>query len=440
MLKRLSTACAILLATSIVACAAPKTKSFSRQADPVIIKGEKLTPLLGKPIANIRLYASNGKSMTPIPFQIDERNDDGSLVFPFGPKPSADSDNGLLDKNDELVFMAMDLGPGAAKKKIFPAGWSKAVEIKVSDPLNGSSAFAAAFYFSNPPKRSPVDYVSISSDGNRVDARNFFMTFSKDAPIGFDSLGITPAGGGNGKSSVDKLKIRVKTVLRLMKNPIHKSENDFESEMVAFIDGPVRVVRRTINKMMIIWKIASPGSAIDNVFYYNAFEFPTEVMVPFDIGMLASEFRFRISTDGNENQMGKIFLNEKNPVGVTLDGRMSDREKNLDLSPYKWSVVYGTEKGNTGAWINRLEFLDDIEAVPRLYYADDIRAAEAPENVPGQFGAMGYDVAKMETVKKGSWRITSFMYNKPTYKPGDEKEFLNILDHPLKSTARDAGR
>lgn len=402
-----------------------------RQWDPVVVSGEKLSALSGKSINNIRVYSFRDGKAAPIPFQIDERDEEGSLVFPLGPKPTSDTDNGLFDKNDELIFMSMDSG-GKAEATSFPAGYSHVVEISVTDPLNASRSVVYALYYEkNPPERSAVDYVSISSDGSRVEARNFLMSFSDEAPIGFDSLAITPAGGGNGKNSVDSLKIRVKTVLRFMKVPINKSEADFESELVAFVDGPVRVVRRTLNRMVIFWKIATPNSVIDNVFYFNSFEFPTEIFVPFDIGLLASEFRFRISTDGNENQNGKIFINEHNPGGVVLDGKMTEKEQKLNISPYKWSVVYSNEEGNTGAWINRLDYDANLEAVPSLYYVDDIKAEEPPENIPGQFGAMGYDVGKMETVKKGIWRITSRMYNKPKYFSGDEKLFLNILDHPL---------
>ena len=73
--------------------------------------------------------------------------------------------------------------------------------------------------------------------------------------------------------------------------------------------GSVRVIRRTNNKMFFFWKIATPGTVVDNIFYYYSFEFPTIVQIPFDIGALAKYFRFRVSVDGNENQRGKKFIN-----------------------------------------------------------------------------------------------------------------------------------
>lgn len=423
-----------MVLVAVAARAAAVEKGIERTADPVIIAGAELDTLTGRHKDNIRVYALKEGSLRPVPFQVDERGPDGDLVFPYGSQKGRDTDDGVFDGNDELVVMISDFG-GRATPDVFPADRAATAEITATDPISSARAWLYAFAFDNPPPRSDTDYVSISPDAATVTARNYRMTFGDEAPIGFDSLAITPAGGGNGLNSVDRLKIRVKTVVRLVNITIEKSETDFSSDLLAFIDGPVRVIRRTNNTMNIFWKIESPGSIIDNIFYRDSFEFPTEVKIPFDIGLLAESFQFRVITDGNENQRGKVFVNEHNRDGVVLDGRMSDAEKELDLSPYKWSVVYGTEEGRRGAWINRLEFVSDLKAVPSLYYMDDVTAAMPPENTPGQFGALGYDVGRMETVTRGVWRLTSIMYNCPRYAPGDEKRYLDILDHPIEITA-----
>jgi len=417
----------LLSALRANSCFASDAGTITRKSDPVIIPGKELKMFLGEKTGNLRLYSYTGGRLAPVPYQFDERGEEGEYIFPFGPEASRE-ETGLLDGNDELVFMARDLG---GRSKASPEGASSRAEIEIADPLTGGRAWVYLFSFEDPPPRSDIDYVSITPGGDRVEAENFVMGFSDEAPIGFDFLAIKPAGGGRGENTVDRLKVRVEMIVRMINLRIRKNESDFESRLVAFIDGPVRVIRRTENRMFFFWKIASPSTTVDNVFYYNTFIFPTRVNVPFDIGTLAEEFNFRVSTDGNENQDGMIFINEHNTEGTVLDGHMSEKEKTLDLSPYKWSVVYGTKEGNTGAWINRLEFDDGVDAVPGLYYMDDIEALEPPENDPGQFGALGYDVGNMETVKKGYWHIISYMYNTPEYHPGDEKEFLDIIDHPL---------
>ncbi|MDW7681634.1 MAG: hypothetical protein SCK70_13795, partial [bacterium] len=83
---------------------------INRKYEPVIIKGEVLSAFFGKEINKLYLfsYLAANHSWRMIPFQFDEVNTqvDDSIKY-FVP------DDGLLDENDELVFMAADLGDKA---------------------------------------------------------------------------------------------------------------------------------------------------------------------------------------------------------------------------------------------------------------------------------------------------------------------------------------
>ncbi|MFA6450700.1 MAG: hypothetical protein WCX65_14600 [bacterium] len=406
-------------------------KNLKRKSDPVIIAGQKIEPMTGVSPEKIRMYAagSNGV-LKPIPYQIDERDENGDLIFPFGPKKSKDS-NPDFDANDELVFMAKDAGARVARKA-WPKDALKGAGIEIEDPLDGSRAWAYAFAFDSPPARSDVVYASISKDSMKITTPNFSTQFCKEAPIAFCAIALTPAGGGDGQNYIDRLKVRVSVTPKLINVCIEKSENDFASELIAYINGPVRVIRRTNNKMMLFGRIPSPGSIVDNVYYYDQFIFPTVIDVPFDMATFLREMKFRVTTDHNRRAIGKRFVNSNNPKGVAIDGKMSPEEKNLNLDPYKWMIIHGTEPGKRGGWLNRIYYDEGIKAQPYLYYMDDAKALDPPETDPGQIGNIGYDIRYMETLTKGTWRLTSYMYNIPDYHPGAEKEFLNILDHPLK--------
>jgi hypothetical protein len=147
-----------------------------------------------------------------------------------------------------------------------------------------------------------------------------------------------------------------------------------------------------------------------------------------------SEPRFRVSTDSLCSIPGRVFLNEKNPDPVAIDGKMSEAEQKLDKSPYKWMIVAQTGP-NKGAWMNRLLYeKDKTPAVPMLYYVDDMANADAPEEEPGQCGDVGYSLENLEKVEKGVLRLTSVMYNIPDFKPSEIQKTLNILDRPVKVT------
>ncbi len=417
------------------AAQASSKKTLTRKSDPVVVTGELLEQLEGADIERIRVYAAGANGvLAPIPFQIDEREAGGSLVFPFGPKKTKDADP-AFDANDELIFMVKDTGCRVARAA-WPKAADKGAEIEVTDPLNGAKGWVYAFTFASPPPRSTVDYVSVSPTGFTVTTPYFVSKFCRDATISFCGIALTEAGGGDGKNYMDRLKVRAHAATKYVRIPIDKSENDFSSELLAYIDGPVRVIRRTNNKMFLFWKIPTPGSIVDNVYYFNSFIFPTEVDVPFDLAAMLEEVRFRVTTDHSSRAKGFRFINSNNPAGTTIDGKMDASEKSLKLDPYEWMLIRGTAPGRRGGWLNRLTYDPGVGAKPFLYYIDDEKAADAPESERGQLGNIGYDIRNMELLKKGVWRLTSYMYNVPDYRPGDEKEFLDILDNPVKITVR----
>ncbi len=429
---------AALLASVIPAtshAAKQPQQTFRRKSDPVIITGAQLKKLDGAKIATMRVYTSIGGKLAAVPYQVDERLPDGSYAFTSGKHRTEDTDQGRLDANDELVIMARDLGRRASRASLDRLRATARVEIAATDPLSGARAWAYVLTFKTPPRRSPRDYVTVSAAGNAISTPNYFVGFDPAIPIGFNRLGLTRAGGGDGRNTVDCLKIRATVSVKMANVDIQKTEADFTSELIAYIDGPVRAIRRTSNAMNLFWKFSTPSSIIDNIYYYDSFEFPTEVNVPFDVSAVLRDFRFRVSTDGNEAQRGKLFVNSNNRTPSVIDGVMSDAEKKLDLAPYNWSVIYG--KGAApGGWLNTLEFDKGLQVVPALYYVDDARATEEPENSPGQIGAAGYNLENLHTLKRGVWRLVSIMYNVPHYRPGAENEFINIRRHPLKVTVK----
>ena len=87
--------------------------AINRPQDPIIVTGANLSAHGGAPVNELVLYAYQAGAWTPIPFQIDERTNDitGTYVI---------SDDGLLDANDELVFMAADTGDSVNNNSNWP--------------------------------------------------------------------------------------------------------------------------------------------------------------------------------------------------------------------------------------------------------------------------------------------------------------------------------
>jgi hypothetical protein len=431
------TAAAAVLFVCVAAMSQPllaQQSTVKRAADPIIIKGRQAEKLIGKKISDLRLYSlQNAGALKPIPYQIDERGADGAFIF-AGMK---DKDNGALDGNDELVFMAKDAG-GKADKKLWPAKALAGVEIEITDPVDGGTAWAylLAFPPGKAPARSSVDYVKISRNNTFIDAETYQVGFSKKAPMVFDTLVIKKSGGGPGKDVLDRLKVRFhgETLLNIK---IDRNEEEFTSKTTGVLDGPVRVIRRTSNQMILIGNLPTPSSLSEQVYYNTWFVFPVIINVPLKLDVLLRNTRMCVTSE-SAFPPNTVFYNERNQKAVAIDGKMSAAEKALDHGTYGWQVVAGNAPPNTGAWLNRIMF--DKSKTPakiELFYVDDITKKAPPDEASGQIGNLGYMIKNIHKFGAGQHPITTYMYNLKSYKPGDEKPYLNILDKPLRARVTD---
>jgi len=103
--------------------------------------------------------------------------------------------------------------------------------------------------------------------------------------------------------------------------------------------------------------------------------------------------------------------------------------KKLDLSPWRWSVVSDDKLAFWSQYIAP----PGCPVEPQLYFNDDAKAIDELEYVPGELPGTGY------IFEKGWKKVENFPvefrlthYFTKAYKPGDEKEILNLRDNPLK--------
>lgn len=416
--------------------AGDKARSLVRESDAIIVKGRGGGPLAERPIAGIRVYAWRQGRLQPIPFQIDEKTKDGDFIFPNGKEKDPGEGDGKFNGNDELIIMSRDLGDPAEKPAGLISGYDKAAELTARDPVDGGAGYAYLFSFSGPaPARSSMYYVTINPATSRITALAYVLGFSKKAPMAMDELRVTPGGGGDNVDYCDRLKARLHCKIGGVS--IDKNEEDFTNEMTAWIEGPVRVVRRTRSRLILVWNIESPSAKLDNVYYYNSFSFPTEVYLPIDLGFIVSDATFRVSVDSPRLSGQRRYRNSLYPAGVIQDGKMSEEEKKLaaDPRPFTWSSTgtTGPDGKDHGAWFNRLLVQgDNPQWKPRVFYIDDANHADPPDQEFGSYGNGGYQISGLTSLSKGTYRLESVMYATPVFEPAMAPLFMRILDHPLK--------
>ena len=277
--------------------------SLTRQHAPVVITGSLLSNLAGSPLEEIFVYAYQGTTPTQIPFQIDERETGGMYVA---------VEDGQLDKNDELVFMAID-GGGWVDNPSLDAGGTVITPtyvITLTDPISNTRAWAYVFCSAALSRTFSADYVSYDDGNDRITSPSRYT-------IGFNATHAFQDYLTLGSSSLDLLdrnKLRVAGTVVFV--PVSANEEDIDKNSVHAIDGPVRVTRVSTSTFTVV--VGQPIQTTATLFAYRSLIVqPATIAVP---GAPIQITYYRTSMDWNEQAAGMVFYDANNPAGATIDG------------------------------------------------------------------------------------------------------------------------
>ncbi len=400
-------------------------KTLKRELDPIIIKGSQISKALGKSISTYRLYALKSNAMGSIPFQIDEVDENGNFILTLGAKRFQDDDNGAFDSNDELVFMAKDTGDKISGKEALPSGGILHFELEITDPNTSEKGWVYLMAFDTPLKGSEVDYVSYDPKTLKLLAVNYTAEFNPKFPATPSNYTFSKAIGGDERDFLDRVKVRVLMKLLLT---INRMEEEISAKELGYIDGSIRVILRTKNTTPLFLGIPASSTVQDTFFYLNYADFPFAVNFP---PIKPNEFNVKIIDDFIDYK-GWTFYNSNNLKGNVIDGMMDKADKELDLSPYSWSVI---SNGINSFWSRTLK-PTGCPVVIKQYFNDNMTAKDPNEDVLGELPGIGSEFTHGWKDLKGSFvefRLVHFFTR--GYIPGQEKEIVSVHDNLLKVSA-----
>ena len=412
-------------------------KTLDREVDYIIVVGKRLRNNLRRDIAGMSLYAYADGKMRTVPFQIDEVDPDGEWILPMVPpalqnnhvKPARDVDDGLLDENDELVFMIRDSG-GRAPKEHFPEGAAAVDEIALVDPVDGGKAWVYLCSFPEPPSHNGSGYVEYSTDRDLITTDTYWIGFRPELPIAPGSLHL------NGSDDIlDQMKVRFRA--KVLFFTVSLDETCFLSELSFYKSGPVRVIRRTSNAVQVTKIFRTPSAAVENVYYDRIVVIPIRVRLPFSVRFFKKIIEY-IKVRGCadlRNLHGWRLRYDFSPEWVTIDGKMEEFERQAVGRDFQWFLIH--EPGGK-AFFFRL-ILDraqdgsyrEVPVTSSLYYVDDDNLDDPPEFVPGQSPNVGFWLNNLRELERGMFYCYAMFMSIDDYREGDEVELLDIVDRPV---------
>ncbi len=416
--------------------ASSEQKSITRTEDPLVVTGKDLKALIGTPLEDLALMAYKSGEFKPIPFQIDQRLENGEYAFSSGEKACSDPAPDF-DENDELVFMVNDLGDRRPSGKL-PDDAEVGMELELVDPVNQAKGWAYLLRFSQNAPRSQVDYIrfEIETEKNhkRIHARDatgngIIMGSPLDA-IYPDEFRVIFPDGKIGPDILDRQKIRGVLKTRFFFDIDFKFDVLTRDNLVAWTDGPVRVLYRADGYLKLgFFNFSGQGYSLIT-YYRNSLIWPMYIEVPFSLNPFLKDFLIRGYMDYNENVLGHWVYSETNPPPpkILLDGKTSPEEKALD---YQSECGWITGGGPLGVTINRLIFPEEWSMVKKKFYLnEDLTTPMPPEDDPGEI-AVGYEFDGFINVLALKTTYYQYYYFLTSLEPGKEKVILNIIDNPL---------
>ncbi len=329
------------------------------------VSGSLADALLKRPVGSVRVYAFRGKSASAIPFQVDERDRKDRFVTDHGPSPARDDSPGVFDANDVDVFMNRDLG-GRRTKAALPAGAHAWVEVRVgaeASPLG----WAYVGTFDDPPPVGPkvADYGRYEPKADEIFAERYAIRFGAPLPT---FLSFVKGQGRTGDNVLNG--VRALGEARILANlfRIVRTDKDLEAEVQGWRDGPVRVIRSSKYWIRLPLGFKARGK-VDVLLYRDFVEGRAKVniripprLVPAD-GVLTVNFDFRGLEGSRVQAIGGVL------EGQTVDGRMTDLEREFGKRSTRWSALHLPQGGQAFLLATRLG--GSLQRLEQKVYFDD---------------------------------------------------------------------
>jgi hypothetical protein len=385
-----------------------------------------LDSLHGVPQHELALFACQQECKV-IPWQLDERDPSGSLVLDQGPERGFDDPPGLLDENDDVLFMAVDAGR-RLERSGGDVGWhAKAIrgfEIEVYDPRSGRRVWAYLLQFAGAAPRAAGSYVQYSPEQDRVRTTGVVLGFERGIPR---FLALASSDAAVPENLLDRMKIRASARFLWGLLTLRRDEDDIEARLAAWRQGPIRAIRRQYLWVRLAFGFRTPILGSDTLVYRDFAELPVNLRLNFPPRLLFSDVSLRAALDFR-NLSGWELESAHQRGRLRIDGRMTADKRALSHQPGEWFAL----RAPGATLLQMLSVSPSLRTVRRrLYYRESAEAADPPESQPGEMPGVGYALTDWKRVNSGHHSFTSTSYALPA--EIDVAEFMEVLRQPLRT-------
>ena len=286
--------------------------------------------------------------------------------------------------------MARDTGKKALRDD-WPEGVVEGEEVEVIDRQQKTTGYIYLFYFKEKPERINWPKSIIGDDlgerykggspywetkglNNVFDNHNYKTIFPSDCVI-------PKMAGGSGENFVDRIKFRFQIRLLFGLLKLKVNESSFIGEVTAWKQGPVRLMARNWATVVLPMSFKGPKLWMELYLYESFINAPINLKVPFNPGLVITDFSNAIGYDLNKNAEGMKFYNSNNLKGFIVNGKKDKDEKEMNTAIDDWRCVVGPQGSIMVYSIWDKEYRRQAEL--NVYFRDDLDDKVPPDSEPG---------------------------------------------------------
>jgi hypothetical protein len=247
-------------------------------AGPIVLNGAMLPDFLGGPVSALRVIDGCGAA---IPFQVDEKTNDGEYICPDGKRPNADLSDNSLDPQDEIVFLWEDAdscGTGEDGCDTIVEDSTKGAAVPVT-MVQGTVRRRVWIVMDTSIAVSSVSYCSYDHGKEYLQTPYYYAQFARNR-FHFTGAGIIDF---NKKEYIDLTReLRVDIVFKILWGliPVRFSEESIVCHVNRYKAGPVRLIRRGDLYISLGLGIKASRAVVYQMCYPDVVKVPVTVHVP----------------------------------------------------------------------------------------------------------------------------------------------------------------
>jgi hypothetical protein len=359
----------------------------------VVLSGSDLMPLVGTSVRELSMLSASPTGLRPIVFQVDRRDAQGRYIIDDA--AGAESGDPLLGSHDELVFLASDAGTRLSDITRYSKS-GKLAEIRLGETPGIPPRWV---YVSNSKDPYPVrgnHYVQYNAESDLVTSAAYQLGFDMRLPFLVDAFRWkSNTGDGWSPNIVDTMKIRHRGMF-LGFIPFKRTHRDYSSRLTGVKAGPLRIIRRTENRIRVLWHLKTPAVQIDYVVMPGGFVMDTVIDIPFNVGLFFGGIETLTTVDWNQNPgLPDLTVGMPgHPSTAAINGHMSAEKHAFNLlQAHQFTVT-----SSLGRMLVSLEIPPGVPITPWLYLRDALNETDPPEKRTGQFGNIGFRTTGWEQI------------------------------------------